>query len=278
MEQKNIQLKLSSGEKLFAWYASQSVTPRAIICLSHGWGEHSLRYTNWGQQFVENNYAFFGWDHYGHGQSDGKRGHIPSYKVFMEEITLIIAKARKLFPGFPIVLYGHSMGGNIVINYALTENQKVGLLIATSPWIKLTNEPSSIVRFLVKVLNRVAPSFQIKAPLDSNGICHNKDEVQRYKTDPLNHGKITPRLLTEITNAGNFAEQNIEKLEIPFLLLHGDADPIASYQASRGLLENCKTCSFIPFKDMYHELQNEDQVKEEVFRIIGEWLSGNLGD
>lgn len=278
MEQKNIELTLSSGEKLFAWYSSQSMAPQAVICLCHGWGEHSLRYTNWAQRFVTRNYAFIAWDHYGHGQSDGKTGHIPSYNIFMEEVTLVMRKARQLFPGVPVALYGHSMGGNIAINFALTEQHPFSLLIATSPWIKLTNEPSAIVSFLVRILNRVAPSLQIKAPVNPSGMSHSKPVVEHYKTDPLNHGKITPRLLTELTKAGKYAADNISKLDKPFLLLHGDADPIASYYASAGLLKSCKTCSFIPFKNMFHELHNEDKVKDEVFGIICEWISGNLSE
>ncbi|MDY0200099.1 MAG: lysophospholipase [Bacteroidales bacterium] len=277
MEQKNIQLTLASGENIFAWYSSQSLIPQAVICLCHGWGEHSLRYTSWAQRFVAKNYAFIAWDHYGHGQSDGKKGHIPNYNIFMEEVKLIMRKASQLFPSVPIVLYGHSMGGNIAINFALTEKQP-GLLIATSPWIRLANEPSPILRFFVSILNRIAPALQIKAPVNPNGMSHSKSVVEHYKTDPLNHGKITPRLLTEITKAGKYAIANIAQLDKPFLLLHGDADSIASYHASAGLLKNCKTCSFIPFKDMYHELHNEDKVKDEVFGIICEWISGNIAD
>jgi len=277
MESKEISLTLKTGENLFAWYVNPTVTPRAVICLTHGWGEHSLRYKEWAERFVSEEYAFITWDHYGHGQSEGKRGHIPSYDVFMEEINLAIDKATQLFPGMPIVLYGHSMGGNIAINFALRENNPIDLLIATSPWIELANEPSKLMGALVRVLNRIAPGLQITAPLNADGICHVKEVVERYKTDPLNHGKITPRLLTCISNAGKYAVQNIAKLRKPFLLLHGDADPVTSYSASKELLKGCSTCSFIPFKDMYHELHNEN-IKSEVFNVIKQWLTGNLDD
>jgi alpha-beta hydrolase superfamily lysophospholipase len=277
MEPKSISLKLQSGENIFAWYVNPPTTPRAVICLCHGWGEHSLRYKEWADRFVSEEYAFVAWDHFGHGQSEGKRGHIPNYSVFMEEINLAIGKANQLFPGTPVVLYGHSMGGNIAINFALRESIHIKLLIATSPWIELANEPSSIMGALVRVLNRIAPGLQITAPLNADGICHVKEEVEHYKTDPLNHSKITPRLLTEISKGGKSAVENIGEFSKPFLLLHGDADPITSYSASKELLKNCSTCSFVPFKDMYHELHNE-HIKSEVFNVIKQWLTGNLDD
>jgi alpha-beta hydrolase superfamily lysophospholipase len=195
----------------------------------------------------------------------------------MEEINLAINKANELFPGVPVVLYGHSMGGNIVINFALREINPFQLLIATSPWIRLTEAPSAFLNGFVKILNKTIPAFPISAPIDAEGLSHVPEEVEKYKTDPLNHSKITPRLMTEITNAGEFALTNISKLHKPFLLLHGDEDPVCSFKASSEMAIKSKTCSFIPFKQKYHELQNETN-RDEVFNIIKEWLSGNIAE
>jgi alpha-beta hydrolase superfamily lysophospholipase len=275
MEPKETCLKLKTGEKIYGWYVAPELNPKAIVCLCHGWGEHSLRYKHWAERFLKYGYGFFAWDHYGHGQSEGKRGHIRNFGVFMEEINLVLSKASMLFPGSPIVLYGHSMGGNIAINFALREHNPFRLLIATSPWLKLTNKPSAILSFLVKILNGILPALQINAPLNAEGISHVPEIVESYRTDPLNHSKITPRLLTEINKASDYAIANIEKLEKPFLLIHGDSDPVTQYKESFEMSKKVKTCSFIPFKDMYHELHNET-INEEVFRMIKEWISGNL--
>jgi acylglycerol lipase len=275
MEPKNISISLKTGEKLFAWYLNPERSPRAVILLCHGWGEHSLRYLHWAEKFIKQEYAFFSWDHIGHGQSEGRRGHIPSYQTFMEEVNLMINKANEIYPSAPVVLYGHSMGGNIAINFALRESNPFKLLIATSPWLRLTQKQSPILTALVKVLNKTFCGLQINAPLDANGISHIPEEVEKYKTDPLNHGKITPRLVTEIASAGEYALSNIHKLTKPFLLLHGDSDPIVSFEATSELHSKCSSCSFIPFGNMYHELHNET-VKEDVFNIIKEWLSGNI--
>lgn len=275
MEPKHFKLTLKSGEKLHAWSLNPSRMARAVICLCHGWGEHSERYIGWAKQFASYDYAVVAWDHYGHGQSEGKRGHIPRYEVFLEEVNLAINKANELYPSTPVVLYGHSMGGNIAINFALKESNPFQLLIATSPWLKLVNEPAKPMKLLVKVLNRLTPGLQIAAPLDAAGISHVPEEVNKYKTDPLNHGKITPRLLTGISEAGEYAIKHIGNLNKPFLLVHGDADPVTLFQASNQLFASSKTCSFVPFKDMFHELHNET-VRDEVFRMIKEWLSGNL--
>lgn len=277
MEIKEINLSLKSGKKIYAWYALPQRPPKAFICFCHGWGEHSLRYKDWGQRFIKQDYAFIAWDHIGHGQSEGKRGHVKNYNVFMEEVNLIINKVTQIYPSIPIVLYGHSMGGNIAINFALRESNPFRLLIATAPWLRLTKKNPPLLELAVKVLNRLAPALQFKAPLDSKDICQVAEVVDGYKKDPLNHGKITPRLVTVIDDASEYALANIDKLNKPFLLIHGDTDPVASFAASSELYAKAKTCSFIPFKDTYHEVHNEP-IKDDLFNIINEWLSGNLNE
>ncbi|HNS30597.1 MAG TPA: lysophospholipase [Tenuifilaceae bacterium] len=275
MEPREIELKLKTGENIYAWHLSPHSSPIAVICLCHGWGEHSLRYKHWADRFVANGYGFFAWDHYGHGQSDGLQGHIKSYEIFMEEVNLALSKASTLFPGCPLVLYGHSMGGNIAINFAIREGTKYQLLIATSPWLKLVKNSSGFLNFLVKLLNLLVPSLQIKAPVKAEDISHVPEVVESYKTDPLNHGKITPRLMSEMNKASRYAMNNIDKMKDPFLLIHGVQDPITRYEESYKLSQRASNCSFIPFRDMYHELHNET-ISTEIFRVISEWISGNL--
>lgn len=275
MEPKIISLSLKSGQKLFAWYMAPDSSPKAVICLSHGWGEHSLRYKHWGQKFAENGYAFFAWDHIGHGQSDGQRGHIKGYKVFMEEIDKVLVKAGQTFPGIPLVLYGHSMGGNIVLNFALTRTNPFNLLIATSPWLQLYTPASPALKALVTVLNAAWPSFPITAPLKPEKISHIPEIVAQYPIDPLNHSKITPKLYKVIIDAGEYALEHAHELTKKTLILHGDADEVTSFDKSSEFAAKAPNCSFIPWKDMFHELHNET-VQDEVFHMIKEWISGNL--
>jgi alpha-beta hydrolase superfamily lysophospholipase len=277
MEIKETSLTLKTGEKLFAWYMSPSSTPKAVVCLSHGWGEHSMRYKHWAEKFVDSGYAFFAWDHIGHGKSDGQRGHVKNYKVFLESIDLALISIGQTFPGIPIVLYGHSMGGNIAINFAIRRTNPFNLLVATSPWLQLYEPTPAALKIAVKILNVVWPSLGLSTPLKAEKISHIQEVVDGYVTDPLNHIKITPRLYTEIVNAGEYAVKNAHAINKPMLLLHGDADRVTMFDKSAELASKAPNCSFIPWKDMYHELHNET-VQDEVFNMIIEWISGNLED
>lgn len=272
---QDINLSLQSGENIFAWYSLPSTTPTAFICFCHGWGEHSLKYKQWAQRFVKKGYAFMSWDHVGHGLSQGKRGYMKDYGVFMEEIRLAIRQAKTISPDTPIVLYGHSMGGNFVINYALRENNSFELLIATSPWIQLAKKQPPTLNLTIKILNKVAPAVQFKAPINPESISGSHEVVVDKKADPLSHGKITPKLIAQVGEAGQFAMENVGKLNRPLLLIHGDNDPITSFDASLELCKKNNSCNFLTVHDNYHELHT-GPTQDFLFDTITDWLKDNL--
>ena len=93
--------------------------PKAVVCLVHGLGEHSGRYAHVAAALNDAGYALLGFDLRGHGKSGGPRGHTPSYDTLMDDIGRLLAEAAQRYPGQPQFLYGHSLGGNLVLNYAL---------------------------------------------------------------------------------------------------------------------------------------------------------------
>ncbi len=57
-----------------------------VIVLVHGLGEHSGRYRHWAEKFCGANIAFAAFDLRGHGQSEGRRGNIPSMDISLSDI------------------------------------------------------------------------------------------------------------------------------------------------------------------------------------------------
>lgn len=95
---------------------------KAVVVLAHGMGEYSGRYMHVANKLNEHDFSVVAFDHFGHGKTTGKRGHNPSFEAVLESVALTIEKAKAFFPNTPVFLYGHSMGGNAVINYVLKKN------------------------------------------------------------------------------------------------------------------------------------------------------------
>jgi len=247
--------------------------PVAIINLIHGLGEHSSRYEHWATRFTEEGYAVVSIDYRGHGKSGGKKGHAANYKKLMNDITLLNRKSAALFPEIPVILYGHSLGGNLAINYVMRNTtRKFAALIVTSPWLKLARKPPKIQILAAKIIDRIFPSLTQSNGLSPKHLTHDEHVVKTYKDDPLVHNRISVHLFLEVNNAAKFALKSIYKINIPFLLMHGSKDKITSHLASQIFVENTsKKTTFKLWEGMFHELHNETE-NDKVFRFIHHWL------
>ncbi|MCB9012812.1 MAG: lysophospholipase [Bacteroidales bacterium] len=263
------------GRKIFAqsWKAEQD--EKKLIMLVHGLGEHCSRYEHWAEFFNRKGYSMIALDLHGHGKSEGKRGHVKSLDVLLDDIDLLYDKSSEIFPDYSKILYGHSMGGTLVLNHVIRRNRPLKALIVTSPWLKLYNEPSEFLLKLTGFLKKVFPSLSISNQLKAEQISHDPEIVRDYERDPLNHDRISLKMFHEIYQAGYHALRNVYKINCPFLIMHGTADTICSPKASQDyVLNTSKRTHLKMWENQYHELHNEF-IKEDVHAYIVDWLVKN---
>ncbi len=60
--------------------------PKALLLIVHGLAEHSGRYINVVNHFVPLGYAVHGFDHPGHGKSDGIRVYVERFEDYTDTI------------------------------------------------------------------------------------------------------------------------------------------------------------------------------------------------
>jgi len=264
---------LLTGKKVFAQSWAPDGTPKASINLIHGLGEHSGRYHRWGSLFAEQGYVLTAMDLFGNGKTEGKLGHVQSYQLLLDQVDLMLEKSEENFPGVPRILYGHSMGGNIAINYAISKDPPVSGLIASSPWLQLVFPVSAIERIFSRVANSLAPGLRIKAKgLGAEKLSQDPEHWADVRSDPLVHRKISARYVYEIMNKGEYAIKNANKINKPFLLMHGNADEITSHLASKDLAANASEWTELKiWEGLRHETHNELEYKE-VFKFIMKWI------
>ncbi len=267
---------LASAEKKLSGIYWQAENPIATIILVHGFGEHISRYEHVAQQFVRENISVIGADLIGHGNSAGKKGHINSIKDYFGCINSMVNHVGEADHTLPLVLYGHSMGGNLVLNY-LISNEQSGFccVLATSPWLKLAIQPSAFQLFLAKTMNKIYPSLQQTAALEFKDISSVVEVQKNYENDPLNHDKISVRLFNEIYKYGLSAIENAANIKIPVLLAHGDADLITSAQGSDEFVANCPQATLKIWPGLRHETHNEHN-QEEVIAFYVNWVLNQL--
>ena len=237
----------------------------------HGMGEHCLRYEHVAKAFNKAEYSVYSFDHRGHGRTEGKRGHTPSYDHLLDTVEDALKRASMENADKPIFLYGHSMGGNVVLNMALRRKPEIKGVIASSPWLKLAFEPPKLQVMLAKVVKGVLPGLTQPSKLDVNSISRDKEEVKKYSEDPMVHDRISTIFFLSAHEAGLYALEHAKEFGYPLYIFHGTEDKLTSHDASKQFAEARPASNWKSWVGLYHECHNEPE-KEEVLDSMIEWV------
>lgn len=275
MEHFELEWKTFDGLAVFAqgW---QPETPKAVVCLVHGLGEHSGRYAHVAAYLNQAGYAVLSSDNRGHGQTGGKRGHAPSFEAFMQDIDLLLAEAGRRYPGLPCFLYGHSLGGILVTNYVLRRKPALTGVVVTSPGLRTAIEKQKGKVLLSKVLGTLMPEMSIPTGLDAAAISHDPVVVDIYKKDPLVHGVMTVGMAKCLVEGIGWGFEHAHEWQLPVLFMHGDQDQIAYVSGSQEFAAKIKgDCTLKIWPGLAHETHNEPE-KEQVLAYLLGWLDAHL--
>lgn len=244
-----------------------------MVVVVHGLAEHSGRYEWLASRLTAAGYAVFGYDARGHGRSPGPRGHADRYELLRDDLDRMIDRAVEEFPSDRRFLYGHSLGGGLVLNHALRRSRLLAGVVASSPFLETTQPPPAWKVLLAKALSRLWPTAPLNPGIGDGLRSHDPQVDIDYEADPLNHYQITARLAVEAIRAGRWAMEHAGELGTPTLLLHGDADPITSHSASERFARDAgPICDFRSWPGKLHELHFEDN-REEVLDAVIRWLA-----
>jgi len=256
-----------------AWLVDR---PKAVVGIIHGMGEHSSRYNYLVDALNAADISVVSYDQIGHGKTEGKRGHAPNYDMLLGCVGELTSKMVELVPAKPTFLFGHSMGGNVLLNYLIRRNPKVNGAIVSAPWLKLAFDPPAIQVKLAKLVSGILPGLVQSTNLDVNAISKDPKEVKRYSSDPLVHGKISTAMFVGVHDSGLWALDHASELKTPLLVYHGTSDTLTSHDASKTFAEKAGggDVTFRSLKGYYHESHNEPE-REELFKLVIEWINSH---
>ncbi|MEA3338557.1 MAG: alpha/beta hydrolase [Chloroflexota bacterium] len=249
--------------------------PKAILPIVHGLGEHSGRYGNVVDWFAPQGYAVYAFDLRGFGRSPGPRGYINEWAEFREDVGAFLAFVREQEPGRPLFLLGHSMGGLIVLEYALRYPEGLAAVIASGPALAVDIPP--ILMLLSKVLSGILPRLTLDTKLDAATISRDPAVVEAYLNDPLVHSKATPRFGVEFPRAIEWTQVHAAEMKTPCLIVHGGDDRLVPLEGSRIFYENMTLDDKERqvYDGYYHEVFN-DIGKERVLAAVETWVERHL--
>jgi alpha-beta hydrolase superfamily lysophospholipase len=260
---------------LQAWPRLQA---RGTVLIVHGLGEHIGRYAHVAAHLNGAGWNVVGYDHRGHGRSQGPKGCLNQPNDLLRDLSLVIDAVRKSHPG-PLVLLGHSMGGMVAARFVAEGlatspaawHRTVDALALSSPALAIPM--NGFQKGLVAVLGALAPDLAVNNGLKPAWISRDPQVVAAYVADPLVHDRISPKLVKFFLASGELARSRASQWKLPTLLLFAGSDRCVAPWGSRefSALAPKAVLTSREFPALSHEIFNEPE-QAEVLAALSSWL------
>jgi acylglycerol lipase len=253
-------------------------SPKAAVLIAHGLAEHSGRYLNVVNELIPKNYAIYAIDHRGHGKSEGEINYVDSFDQYIEDLKLLFNILKKKHSKIPIFLLGHSMGSFIATFFTKKYENLLTGLILSGAGTATGGDVSGFLKFMAKIMAKIAPHMKINPKLDANVLSHDPEVCAAYENDPLVHaGVITARLGYEMLK--NFKEipNFIGNFKLPLLVQSGSEDKLITGAEFLEDLYKMEDKTIIIYNGLYHEVYNElEKDRKKVLKDLSDWLEKHI--
>ncbi len=246
---------------------------RAAIMLVHGLGEHSGRYGHVASALVDAGCAVYAIDHRGHGKSGGKRAFVNSYDEFMRDLDQFRAFIEDQQRNRPLIVLGHSMGGNLAVGHALASQDGIAGLALSAPALEISDDITPIKLRIFRLVAKVAPGIRPEG-LDAETISRDPAVVEAYRNDPLVFtGKISAGLGVALFDAIESFPGRYREFRLPLLLMHGTADALVGIGGTKELEAGAVNADVTThyYEGLYHEVFNEPE-QDQVLADLVAWI------
>lgn len=288
-------------------WAPSDKNPIAIFQIAHGMAEHGERYEDFAKFLVSKGFAVLADDHVGHGRSVrskndlGYFGEEGGWDAFVEDEKALTDLITEVYPGTPVIFFGHSMGSFIAREYLRRygdlDRIAGGIICGTSG----KNPASAIAINLAGAIAKAKGSRHRSSFIDKmafgaynkkfegatafDWLSSDKEQVRKYINDEYCGYLFTAAgykdLFTVLTVvSGKDWFERMPKA-LPLLVISGEDDPVGNYgkgvkQVYNDLkLAGAKDVTLKLYAGLRHEILNERN-KEKVYEDIAAWALNKI--
>ena len=264
----------ASGRLRLYWQSWRpEAEPRAAFVLVHGVGEHSGRYANLVEPLAAAGYAVFTYDQRGHGLSPGPRVHVDRWSQYRDDLAAFFGLVAEQAPGLPVVLYGHSMGSLVVLDYVIDQPEGLAGLIVSGVALQPAGVGKAWQVVAAKMLTHVRPQLSLDLHIRPDALTRDPTALASALADPALTPKATVRWGTEGLATVTMVRERLGEITIPLLVLHGGDDPLNRPAGAQELVDSVSStdATLTVYSGVRHEPHN-DLGHERVATDVIAWL------
>jgi alpha-beta hydrolase superfamily lysophospholipase len=251
------------------WRPETSV---GVLIVTHGIAEHSDCYQKFAEDMAKNNWTVMAWDLRGHGRSEGKRGYVNRFQDFCDDLDAAIkyVKSQQLYKNLPLILFGHSMGGLILLKTLLNHSPSgIAAIALSSPALGLTLAVPKLKEKAAVLLSEWLPKITLYNEIDYDLLVRDERLIQEYKSDPLRHDRISPRIFLGMMDAMAEVKKNASEIHHPLIMQLAGREKVVSTAEAEKYFDKIgsKHKELYVYSDSYHEIFN-DLDREDVIKDL----------
>lgn len=297
----------SDGHRVFCYRWLPEGTPRAIVHIAHGMGEHAGRYDWVATRLTGAGYAVVADDHRGHGKTAATLGQFGAdgWNRIIADLHEMIVASGEASPGVPRVLFGHSMGAMLTEQYIELHGDTIdAAVLSGSPGFTATLQ-AWILRLVVRferwrlgpqadspllqslVFGAANKPFEAatQSPTGFEWLSRDPEQVKAYVDDPAcGFVPCTDSLYDLFTGAAwTQKASSIQRIpqHLPILVFSGSDDPVHGQMKNLNrLLGRYRDRGLVVDTRFYeggrHETLN-DIDRETVIGDVIDWLNRHTG-
>lgn len=239
--------------------------PSAVIVIVHGLCEHYGRYDYLVAKLNAAGYAVVRFDHRGHGRSMGKLVYFKDREQIVKDTDLFVEAAMRAFPGLPVYMIGHSMGGFGAASYGTAHPGKLAGYMLSGAW---TRDHKGLANVDASLDNDTYLPNEL-----GDGVCSDPAVVKAYQEDKFVAKKMSVGLMRAVHDGHGWLKEHAATFADPVILLHGGNDGLVDPKDSLDMFEEISSTdkSLRVYAGLCHEIFNEFD-RDVVIRDAIEWL------
>lgn len=280
---------------------------RAVVQINHGLAEHAARYARFADFLSGHGFHVYTHDHRGHGFTTapdaplGRFGGSQGGDKIIADVLAVHDLIGKEHPRLPVIVFGHSMGGLVALDFVLRYSQRVhaaaiwnanfsaGLAgraaLALLAWERFrlgSDVPSRLLpKLTFQAWGKAVPNH--KTAFD--WLSRDAAEVQAYMADPLCGFDASVSLWRDLfgfifegADDANFADV---RRSLPVNLVGGAKDPATNHgQAVEHLASRMRRMGFSNlvstiYAETRHESLNEVN-RDKIMAEFANWADSVL--
>lgn len=255
-------VKSPTGADLNLYVKSAEGRPRAVVQINHGLAEHAARYARFADFLSERGYHVYAHDHRGHGATKapdapmGKFADVDGGAKVIADVEAIHDLIASEQPGLPVIVFGHSMGASVALNFVLRHSARIhaaaiwngnfsqGLLgqlaLGILRWERMRLGSDVPSRLLPRLTFQAWGKAVLNHKTLFDWLSRDESEVAKYIADPLCGWDASVSMWRDVVNMaqhggkdGSFAGV---RRDLFVNLIGGEKDPASDYGKAVGHL------------------------------------------